>query len=266
MSLEADIQKLSVEELAHKLRGDLVPINHRFSYFFAALPSSEEDVQEYLREPVAALPSSLLGDLPSISVLLVPYLERVTHTRGGREMVEDFVVFEEPSQQRRIWSSKLAGEDGVVLVFGLRDQDVADYHYSFYHLLADVAIDVCGANRRDEFNSILRDELSSGVHGEVDEQSWQLKQELIQKQRNVRRKSKGFDAYARQSLLDTLTLYLHGICCDIDVETGPRQIASRHLRRRLELLQDLYSPPEGYAVFPEELNHVNEKEARKDES
>ncbi len=265
MSLEQDQQNLSVEELARKLRGDMIPVNSRFSYFFAALPSSEEDVQEYLREPIAALPPVLLGELPVVSVLLVPYLERVTQTRGGRQMVRDFVSFEKPADERRIWSSKLTGEGGVVLAFGMRDQDGADYHYSFFHLLADVSIDACGVNRRDEFNSVLRDELSSGVHGEVDEQSWQLKQALLQKQRNVRRKSKGFDAYARQSLLDTLTLYLHGICCDIDVEAGPRQIASRHLRRRLELLQQLYAPPAGYAVFPEELNHAKDSNNRKKE-
>jgi hypothetical protein len=50
-----------------------------------------------------------------------------------------------------------------------------------------------------------------------------------------------------------LTLYLHGACCDIDVETGPRQMPGRYLRRRLELLISLFPPPEGYAVLPEHL-------------
>jgi hypothetical protein len=30
-------------------------------------------------------------------------------------------------------------------------------------------------------------------------------------------------------------------------------MASRYLRRRLELLVSLYPPPEGYAVLPEQL-------------
>ena len=60
-------------------------------------------------------------------------------------------------------------------------------------------------------------------------------------------------ALARQSFVDTLTLYLHGICCDIDVDTGPRQLPSRYLRKRLVLLEEVYPPPKGYAVFPEEL-------------
>ena len=37
-----------------------------------------------------------------------------------------------------------------------------------------------------------------------------------------------------------MTLYLHGLCCDIDVETGPRQLPSRHLRKRLEALKSLF--------------------------
>jgi hypothetical protein len=37
------------------------------------------------------------------------------------------------------------------------------------------------------------------------------------------------------------------------VDTGPRQLPSRYLRKRLLLLQELFPPPHGYAVFPEQL-------------
>jgi len=56
--------------------------------------------------------------------------------------------------------------------------------------------------------------------------------------------------YARQSFIDTLTLYLHGICCDIDVETGPRQLQSRYLRKRLSLLYELFPRPKATRYFP----------------
>ena len=75
----------------------------------------------------------------------------------------------------------------------------------------------------------------------------------MRRQTNVRKETKLFREYARQAFEDTLTLYLHGTCCDIDVETGPRQMPSRYLRRRLELLVSLFPPPEGYAVLPEQL-------------
>ena len=75
----------------------------------------------------------------------------------------------------------------------------------------------------------------------------------MRRQTNLRRETKLFREYARQAYVDTLTLYLHGLCCDIDVEAGPRQIPSRNLRKRLALLEDAFPPPEGYAVFPEQI-------------
>jgi hypothetical protein len=106
---------------------------------------------------------------------------------------------------------------------------------------------------QERFFRTIREELSADIHGEVDERSWHLKQALQRRQTNVRKETKLFREYARQAFEDTLTLYLHGTCCDIDVETGPRQMPSRYLRRRLELLLSLYPPPEGYAVLPEQL-------------
>jgi hypothetical protein len=87
----------------------------------------------------------------------------------------------------------------------------------------------------------------------VDEESWRLKSELTARDRDNFGHSKRCRAYIRRSFIDTLTLYLHGICCDIDVETGPRQLASNMLRKRLRLLRTLFPPPDGYAVLPEDL-------------
>ncbi|HYP15050.1 MAG TPA: hypothetical protein VEQ63_14070, partial [Bryobacteraceae bacterium] len=93
------------------------------------------------------------------------------------------------------------------------------------------------------------------VNGEVDEDSWTLKQNLQRRSARSKSETKGFTEYARQSFIDSMTLYLHGLCCDIDVETGPRQLPSRYLRKRLQLLRTLYPPPEGYAVFPEDIRN-----------
>jgi len=138
-------------------------------------------------------------------------------------------------------------------VLATRDEDIANYHYTFYNALAALVSEHWTHEAQESFYRLLREELSSEVHGEVDERSWHLKQALSRRQTNVRKETKLFRDYARQSFEDTLTLYLHGTCCDIDVETGPRQMPSRYLRKRLELLLSLFPPPEGYAVFPEQL-------------
>lgn len=252
-------EKLSVAEMVRQMSDQMIPLGNRFSYFPVALPLSEDDIKEYLVEPISALPPSLRAMLPKVAILLVPYLEKGPGTGHAGEPPGDLVCFEEPDSKRQIASSKLVTPAAATLAFGLKGREVAEYHYQFFRLMATLAAETCGDDIYEKFDDIVRDELTAGAHGEVDEDSWELKRALLRRQRNLRRRTKGFAKYARRALVDTLTLFLHGICCDIDVQTGPRQLASRYLRRRLDLLQSTYPPPEGYAVFPEDLNHVHKR-------
>jgi hypothetical protein len=256
MSAQADLSKLSVGQFAERFRGDMIPLSNTFSYFCAPAPLSEEDLKEYIEEPIAALPPAIAALLPKISIMLVPYLERVNDKSKSRPSGE-FVCTEKPPVSRLFWSSQVRLEKAKekVLLFALKDQEVAEYHYRFYQMLAALVGDLWSAEAQSAYSILLREELNAAVHGEVDEDAWHLKQGLLRRQSNVRKETKLFREYARQSFVDTLTLYLHGICCDIDVDTGPRQIPSRWLRKRLKLLQSLYPLPDGYALLPEQLNH-----------
>ncbi len=245
MPTPADPARTDVQDFAKRLRAEMIPLSARLTYF-SAVPLSEDDTREYLQEPVAALPPELRAELPPISILFVPFLERVA---GGHERV----VFEAPADKARIWAARFSLSGDAVLVFAIKDQQVAEYHYLFYRAVAAVAADRLPSERTERFYALLREELRGRVHGELDEEGWRLKQSLFERQSDLRRDTKLFRSYARQSLIDSLTLYLHGICCDIDVETGPRQLPSRHLRRRLELFHEVFPPPDGYAVFPEQL-------------
>ena len=253
MPAQLDLSKLSVTQFAERFRGEMIPLSNTFSYFCASVPMSEEDLKEYLEEPVAELPPAIAGALPKISILLVPYLERGDghEKRKTAPPAADYVSIERPPEGRLSPYTQLKLGDETVLAFALKDQEVAEYHYRFYHLLATLMADHWTDDVETRYIRILRDELSADVHGEVDEPSWRLKQAMRRSQ-NVRN-GKAFREYARQSFADTLTLYLHGICCDIDVDTGPRQLPSRNLRKRLMLLEELFPPPQGYAVFPEQL-------------
>jgi hypothetical protein len=213
-----------------------------------------------LEEPIAALPPALAATLPHISILLVPYLERCGERGSGAkrrsrlalEKVGDFVVAERPADGRQSWASQVKFENETVLVFALKEQDVAEYHYRLYRRLAGLIAETWSTEAASGYRALIREELTGSVHGEVDDDSWQAKQTLLRRQNNVTRESPLFSNYVRQSFIDTLTLYLHGICCDVDVDTGPRQLPSRYLRKRLNLLKTLYPPPAGYAVFPED--------------
>ncbi len=259
---QANLSRVSVGQFAERFRGEVIPLSNTFSYFCASVAMSEEVVKEYLEEPVAALPASLAAMLPRISILLVPYLERSTDReaaavnsnrkkRKGSEKV-DFVVAERPADGQQSWASQVSFENETVLVFALKEQDVAEYHYRLYRRLAGLVADNWSSEAETSYKALIRDELTASIHGEVDDDSWQAKQTLLRRQASVKRESPLFADYVRQSFVDTLTLYLHGICCDIDVETGPRQLPSRYLRKRLNVLKKLYPPPSGYAVFPED--------------
>jgi len=235
-----------MEELAARFGADMIPLTNKFSYF-TTLPVAEEDLRQYLNDPVAAISPAICDALPKLGIILAPYLER-GNGKGG-----DHISFERPTESRQIpWSRMDRG--GITMVaFGIKDLEVADYHYQFYNVLATLMADRWSQEVQERFFRTIREELSAEIHGEVDEKSWHLKQALLRRQTNVRKETKLFRDYARQAFEDTLTLYLHGTCCDIDVETGPRQMPSRYLRRRLELLISLFPPPEGYAVLPEQL-------------
>ncbi len=252
MSLHYPLQRLNLGQFADRFRNEMVPLGNRFCYFCAAVSLSEEDLREYLDEPVAALPPVIAGRLPSVRILLVPYLEKGEKHRA-RTTPEPLVTTEKPKEDLSLGFGSLLTGGGAVLAFAVKDTEVADYHYRFYHAIAELVAGKTGKDVPEAYLQLLRHELHKAAHGEVDEDSWRLKVELDERDRNPSRPSRRFREYARQSFIDTLTLYTHGICCDIDVETGPRQIASNYLRKRLALLKELYPPPNGYAVFPEDL-------------
>src|SRR5713226_908762 len=257
MPAQFDLSKLSVRQFAERFREEMIPLSNTFSYFCASVPMSEEDLKEYLQEPVASLPPAISSALPKISILLVPYLERANaRDRNKTKIASDYVSIEKPPEGRISTSTQLRLGEETVLAFALKDQEVAEYHYRFYHLLAALMGEHWSEEVENTYGRVLREELTADAHGEVDEPSWRLKQALRRSSESrggSARAGKAFRDYARQSFIDTLTLYLHGICCDIDVDTGPRQLPSRYLRKRLVALEELFPPPQGYAVFPEQL-------------
>ena|SRR5436190_14001690 len=246
MPIPIENAKLSVEDLAARFRGELIPITNRFSYF-STLPIPEEDLKQYLHDPIAAVSPAIAESIPPVGLVLVPYLERANGKHG------ELVNFERPAEARALPASRATGNNPALIALAIKDTDIADYHYTLYNVISAMVAEHWAAEARERFTQLLREELKMEVHGEVDERSWHLKQSLLRRQSNVRNETKLFRDYAKQSFEDTLTLYLHGTCCDIDVETGPRQMPSRYLRKRLELLMALYPPPDGYAVFPEQL-------------
>ena len=111
---------MSVGQFAERYRREMIPLRKPFSYYFTALPLTEEDIREYLDEPIAALPPSVVSQLPKISILLVPYLEK-TRERGASRSGE-MVRLDKPSDGKASWTSCVVSKEEAVLAFAVKEQ------------------------------------------------------------------------------------------------------------------------------------------------
>src|SRR5689334_7356110 len=93
MAIATESPKLPVEDLAARFRDELIPLTSRFSYI-STLPIPEEDLKQYLHEPIAAVSPAICAAIPPVGVVLVPYLERGNGKHG------DLVNFEKPADTR----------------------------------------------------------------------------------------------------------------------------------------------------------------------
>lgn len=95
MSTGAEPSRMSVDELAAQFRGQLIPLTSKFSYF-SMMPVAEDDLRQYLNDPIAAISPAIVQILPKIGLILVPYLEK-GNGKGG-----DWMTFDRPAEHRQI--------------------------------------------------------------------------------------------------------------------------------------------------------------------
>src|SRR5687767_13009156 len=72
---QQDLDRIRLVEFVEQFRGEVVKLSDHFGYFSAGLPLGEEEMREYLEDPAAALPPSVVERLPKLIVVLVPFLE-----------------------------------------------------------------------------------------------------------------------------------------------------------------------------------------------
>src|ERR1043166_1550491 len=122
MSTDAERSKLTVDEFASRFRGELIPLTNKFSYF-STLPIAEEDLRQYLNDPISAISPAIVAALPPMGISLAPYLEKGNGKEG------DCVTFERPPESRHVSFSINELEGLTVLALSVKDLEVADYHY-----------------------------------------------------------------------------------------------------------------------------------------
>src|SRR5881227_83702 len=106
MPAQSNLSNLSVGQFAERHRREMIPLSKGFSYYSASVPLTEEDVKEYLEEPIAALPPSIASHLPKVTILLVPYLEKGHGRENGK--LGPLVSLEKPASRDRVsWTSRV---------------------------------------------------------------------------------------------------------------------------------------------------------------
>ena len=111
MPTETDRARVTVDELASRIRAEMVPLGSVFSYFLAT-PIADEDLKQYLEDPIAALPQAIVAALPKVGILLVPFLPMDTET--VQSMATLLVTnFRRKSERDTFCSPKSAHSDSV---------------------------------------------------------------------------------------------------------------------------------------------------------
>ena len=137
MPAQNPLQSLNLGQFADRFRNEMIPLGSRFCCFCASVALSEEDLREYLDEPVAALPPVIAARLPEIRILLVPYLEK-GETAKTTQADGPMVSTEKPQDSHAVSFGSLLTGAGAVFAFAVKDTEVADYHYRFYRGIAEL--------------------------------------------------------------------------------------------------------------------------------
>lgn len=241
---------LTTAEFVTQCHDTMIPLAGSLAYF-SIIPIDEKETERLILDPTSAFPPRLSEIIPNLRLVLVPYLE--SDTSGGGENSRHTIVFRPPPDEKRCLAAFDGSNGNNYLFLAIRDEELFDAHVLLYRNLADKIISVAGDEFSMPFYALVNSELSRRARGEVFEDAWQLKKELLCYQGDAQGRAEVLARYQRQALADTLTLYLHGLCCDIDIDGGPKQLPSKLIRARLMLLRSQLPPPEGIALFPEEL-------------
>lgn len=242
--------RLTTGEFVAQCRDTMIPLRGSMAYF-SVIPIDEKETERLVLDPTSAFPPRVLELIPNLRLVLVPFLELGPEDEDGRRVHS--IVFRPPDAEDKCTAAFNDSNGDNFLFLAIRDESQSDAHVLLYRSLAARIIRVAGDEFTGSFYDILDAELARNSRGELYEPAWRLKQELLSYQGETKGRVELLARYRRQSLEDTLSLYLHGLCCDIDLVGGPKQLPSKLIRARLQLLRSQLPPPEGIALFPEEL-------------
>ena len=240
-------EKIPVPEY---IQGIFVPLSHLAHGWemHAAYPLTPAEERMIVREPAQAVPEAAAKHLGKVRVLVVPYL--VCSESGDSVST----VKPEGETHTAVW---VEASDQINLVLAGRELNSHDVGFEFLASVAELVRARLSAAEMARYGKLLDEELQRGVTGEIDEDTLAAKQRLLTYQTWRRRRAQ-FDRYCDTSFAGTLAEYMHGLWHDVQIRVGPEHLPLPALRRRLELLTEMFPPNPGYHLFAEDLEEKRE--------
>jgi hypothetical protein len=186
---------------------------------------TESLVRGFIRPAVRAVPSSLARRLGPCRISLLPRAEAGVTSR---------------------WAWAAGALEISVTTADSEEHDIA---MELLVCLGQALWEKLSMAEMQAWWTILRDEIDSGIEGEIDEQALDEKRSLFTN-RGRANSALRLERYGGASFAGTVAEYIHSLWHDVSIRAGADYLPAEPLRRRLQLLARWFPPDRGYRLFP----------------
>lgn len=192
---------------------------------------SDSLVSEFIRPAVRVVPSSMARRLGPCRILLLAEAEAGVTSR---------------------WTRTTSGLEVSVTTGQFEEHDIA---MELLVCLGQALWERLSVAELRAYWTSLRDEINSGIEGEIEEQALDEKRSLFESRshaNSVRR----LETYGCASFAGTAAEYVHSLWHDVSVRSGANYLPAGPLRRRLQLIASWFPPDRGHRLFPPARRHT----------
>ena len=186
---------------------------------------SESLVRDFIRPAVRAVPSSMARRLRPCRIALLAQAEADVTSR---------------------WTTTNSALEVSLTIGEFEEHDIA---MELLVCLGQALWERLSVAELSAYWTILRDEINSGIEGEIDEQALDEKRSLLES-RSHANSARHLESYGCSSFAGTAAEYVHCLWHDVSIRSGADYLPAEPLRRRLELVARWFPPDRGYRLFP----------------
>lgn len=231
--------------------GKFVPLSrltHDWEFHSDVVLSPAEE-RTIVREPVQAIPAAIAQRLGKVRILAVAYIACLDSGDAVSRLKP------EGEAHTAAW---VETPERINLLLACRELDAHDTGFELLGSAAELVRPRLTPAELAAFSDMLEEEIRHGVRGEIDEDALTAKQDYMPA-RGGRRSRAQFERYRDISFVSTTAEYIHGLWHDVQIRVGPEHLPVAQLRRRMNLMAELFPPNEGYRVFDESVEKAEDK-------